>query len=231
VCGRFALSTSPTAIADHFGLDETPELVARFNVAPGQSIATISRSGEERRSILSWRRWGLVPSWAKDQKIGNRLINARAETAAEKPSFRSALRRRRCLVPADGFYEWAGTKGSKQPYLIGLEGRALFAFAGLWERWTDPGGETLESCTVLTTEATEQLSALHDRMPVIVDPVDYGLWMDPDTVEPNLVSPVIDRNLGSALDFHPVSTHVNDVHHDDSRCLEAIAGQTGFFDA
>jgi putative SOS response-associated peptidase YedK len=228
VCGRFTLSTAPTAIADHFGLDETPELVARFNVAPGQSIATISLSGEDRGSILSPRRWGLVPSWAKDEKIGNRLINARAETASEKPSFRAALRRRRCLVPADGFYEWAGTTGSKQPYFIGLEGRAPFAFAGLWERWTDPKGETLESCTLLTTDATEQLSELHDRMPVIVDPVDYRLWMNPDVKEPDLVFPMIHRNLGGALVFYPVSTHVNDVRHDDPRCLEAIAGQPSF---
>jgi putative SOS response-associated peptidase YedK len=216
-------------IAEQFGLDEIPELGARFNVAPGQAIATISVSGEERRSVLSLRRWGLVPSWSKDEKIGSRLINARAETAAEKPSFRSALRRRRCLVPADGFYEWAGPKGSKQPYFIGLEGHALFAFAGLWERWTDPAGEALESCTLLTTGATEHLSALHDRMPVIVDPVDYGLWVDPDVNEPDLVSPVIERNLGSALDFYPVSTHVNDVRHDNPRCLEAIAGQSDLF--
>jgi putative SOS response-associated peptidase YedK len=229
VCGRFTLSTSQSVIADHFGLDETPEFGARFNVAPGQEIATISVLGEERKSVLSPRRWGLVPSWAKDEKSGNRLINARAETVAEKPSFRSALRRRRCLVPADGFYEWAGPKGSKQPYFVGLGDRALFAFAGLWERWTDPEGEALESCTLLTTEATEHLSALHGRMPVIVDPVDYGLWMDPDVVEPDLVSPVIDRNLGSALDFYPISQHVNDVRHDDPRCLEAIAGQPGLF--
>ncbi len=229
MCGRFTLNTSQPVIADHFGLDEPPELGARFNVAPGQVIATISASGEGRKSVLSPRRWGLVPSWAKDEKIGNRLINARAETVAEKPSFRSALRRRRCLVPADGFYEWAGSKGSKQPYFVGLEGRALFAFAGLWERWTDPEGETLETCTLLTTEATEYLSALHGRMPVIVDPADYGLWMDPEVVEPDRVSPVIDRNLGSALDFHPISKHVNDVRHDDPRCLEAIAGQSGLF--
>ena len=229
MCGRFTLSTSPAVIADHFGLDETPELAARFNVAPGQGIATISVSGEEGRSVLTLRRWGLVPSWAKDEKIGNRLINARAETVAEKPSFRAALRRRRCLVPADGFYEWAGPKGSKHPHFIGLDGRALFAFAGLWERWADPEGETLESCTLLTTGATEHLSALHGRMPVIVDPVDYGLWMDPDVNDPDLVSPVIDRNLGGSLDFHPISKHVNDVRHDDPRCLEAIAGQPGFF--
>ena len=229
MCGRFTLSTAPTEIADHFGLDEVPELGARFNVAPGQLIATIFRAGEDRQSVLSQRRWGLVPSWAKDEKIGNRLINARAETASEKPSFRVALRRRRCLIPADGFYEWSGAKGSKQPYFIGLEGRAPFAFAGLWEHWTDSEGETLESCTLLTTEATQHLSGLHGRMPVIVDPADYGLWMDPEVKEPDLLSPVIDRNLGGALDFYPVSPHVNDVRHDDPRCLEAIAGQPGLF--
>jgi len=229
VCGRFTLSTPPTEIADHFGLDEVPELEAHFNVAPGQSIATVSVSGEGIRPVLSLRRWGLVPSWAVDSKIGNRLINARAETVAEKPSFRSALRRRRCLVPADGFYEWAGSKGSKQAYFIGLQGRALFAFAGLWERWTDPGGEVLESCSLLTTAAAERLRALHDRMPVIVDPADYGLWMDPEVKEPALVSPVIDRNLGGALQFYPISQHVNDVRHDDPRCLEASADQPEFF--
>jgi putative SOS response-associated peptidase YedK len=229
VCGRFSLSTPATEIAEHFNLDEAPALTPRFNVAPGQWIASVSQSGEERRSALSLRRWGLVPSWAKDEKIGNRLINARAETVAEKPSFRSALRRRRCLVPADGFYEWSGSKGSKQPYFIGFEGRALFAFAGLWERWTHPEGERVETCTLLTTAATEHLRELHDRMPVIVDPIDYGLWMDPDVQEPDLVSHVIDRNLGGALRFYPISDHVNDVRHDDPRCLEAIVGQAGFF--
>jgi len=229
VCGRFTLSTAPTAIAEHFGLGETPELGARFNVAPGQSIATISVSDADQRPTLSRRRWGLVPSWAKDAKIGSRLINARAETASEKPSFRSAMRRRRCLVPADGFYEWAGSKGSKQPYFIGLGDHALFAFAGLWERWTDPQGEVLESCALLTTAAAEPLRALHDRMPVIVDPVDYRLWMDPDVRDPDLVAHVIARNLGSGLVFHPVSKHVNDVRHDDPRCLEAIAVPAGIF--
>ena len=229
MCGRFSLSTPPTEIADHFGLDEEPVLEARFNVAPGQSVATVSDSGEDNRRVLSLRRWGLVPSWAKDSKIGNRLINARAETVAEKPSFRSALRHRRCLVPADGFYEWAGSKSPKQPYFIGLEGRSLFAFAGLWERWTDPEGEPLESCTLLTTAAAEHLRAVHHRMPVIVEPADYGHWLDPAVKDPDLVSPVIDRNLGNALDFYPVSQYVNDVHHDDPRCLDAIAGQPGFF--
>ena len=231
MCGRFTLSTSPTEIADHFGLDEVPQLGARFNVAPGQDIATISVVGEERGSVLRLRRWGLVPSWAKDAKIANRLINARSETAAEKPSFRSAFRRRRCLVPADGFYEWAGPKGSKQPYFIGLERRALFAFGGLWERWTDPEGEAIESCTLLTTAATEHLGALHGRMPVIVDPVDYALWMNPDVTEPDRVLPVIDRNLGGALGYYPIGKHVNDVRHDDPRCLEAIADQPAFFDS
>lgn len=229
MCGRFVLSAAPTEIAEHFGLDAVPDLQARFNVAPGQMIASISDPGGKPRSVLSMRRWGLVPAWAKDQKIGNRLINARAETVAENPSFRSALRRRRCLIPADGFYEWAGSKGSKHPYFIGFERRALFGFAGLWERWTPPEGEPLESCSLLTTAATENLRALHDRMPVIVDPVDYGLWLDPDVGQPDLLSPVIDRNLGSALAFYPISKRVNDVRHDDPRCLDAIADQAGFF--
>jgi len=229
VCGRFSLSTPPTEIAEHFHLGEAPALEPRFNVAPGQWIATIARVADEQRSVLSMRRWGLVPSWSKDEKIGNRLINARAETVAEKPSFRTALRRRRCLVPADGFYEWAGRKGAKQPYFIGFEGRALFAFAGLWERWTPPEGEPIDTCTLLTTAASEQLRTLHDRMPVIVDPHDYDLWMDPDVREPDLVSPVIGRNRGSALDFYPISHHVNDVHHDDPRCLEPISDPARFF--
>jgi putative SOS response-associated peptidase YedK len=225
VCGRFTLSTPPTEIADHFGLDAVPDLEARFNVAPGQRIATVSDSRDGGRRVLSPRRWGLVPSWAKDAKIGNRLINARAETAAEKPSFRTALRRRRCLVPADGFYEWAGRKSPKQPYFIGLEGRALFAFAGLWERWADPEGEPLESCTLLTTAAAESLRALHHRMPVIVDPSDYARWLDPAVVEPERVLPIIERNLGSALEFYPIGKYVNNVRNDDPRCVEAIASQ------
>ena len=206
-----------------------PELSARFNVAPGQQIATVSVSGEGGRPKLSLRRWGLVPSWAKDPKIGNRLINARAETVAEKPSFRTALRCRRCLVPADGFYEWAGSKSLKQPYYIGLEGRALFAFAGLWERWVDPEGEPLESCALLTTAASAQLHAVHHRMPVIVDPADYARWLDADVTEPELLAPAIERNLGGALEFYPITTYVNNVRHDDPRCLEAIAGQPEFF--
>ncbi len=229
MCGRFSLSTPPTEIAEHFHLDEVPALEPRFNVAPGQWIATIARAGDEDRSELSMRRWGLVPSWSKDEKIGNRLINARAETVTEKPSFRTALRRRRCLVPADGFYEWSGRKGAKQPYYIGLEGRALFAFAGLWERWTPPEGEPIETCTLLTTAASERLRALHERMPVIIDSSDYDLWMDPEIREPEIVSPVIDRNLGSALEFYPISHHVNDVRHDDPRCLEPISDQARFF--
>ncbi len=230
MCGRFTLSASPAAIADHFGLQETPLLEPRFNVAPGQKIATISAvSGDAQHPVFGWRRWGLVPSWAKDEKIGNRLINARSETVAEKPAFRAAIRCRRCLVPADGFYEWAGSKGSKQPYFIGLSDRALFAFAGLWERWSDPAGEPLESCTLLTTQAAEALRALHERMPVIVDRDDYALWMNPELEDPDRLAAVIDRNLGAALDFFPVSTHVNDVRRDDPRCLEAIANAPALF--
>ena len=134
MCGRFALTRPPQEIADHFDLDESPDIAPRFNIAPGQRVATVFASETEDRSVLRLRRWGLIPSWAKDERIGNRQINARAETVAEKPAYRRAFRSRRCLVPGDGFYEWSGASPPKQAYYIGLEDRAIFAFAGLWER-------------------------------------------------------------------------------------------------
>lgn len=228
MCGRFSLSTSPAAVADHFGLEQTPALEPRFNIAPGQRIATIAaESPEDARPQLRWCRWGLVPFWAKDARIGQRLINARAETAAEKPAFRNALRGRRCLVPADGFYEWTGSQGAKQPYFIAFADRALFAFAGLWERWSDPDGEVVDSCALLTRSADEKLRALHERMPVIVDPRDYALWIDPAVTQPERLSSALARSLGATLEAVAVSSHVNDVRRDDPRCIEPIAHAAG----
>ena len=165
-------------------------------------------------------RWGLIPSWADDPGIGNRLINARAETAAEKPSFRNALRHRRCLIPADGFYEWVKAgKGPKQPYLIRLKDGQPFAFAGLWESWTSPDGEVIESCTILTTEANEVLRPIHDRMPVIIAPEDYGLWLDPAT-PPKAVQEMLRSFPAEKMESQPVSTVVNDPKHETPRCVE-----------
>jgi len=176
MCGRFNLRTNPAAFVAAF--DAAPpagsgQLLLRYNIAPTQTILAVRQTGSVREAVPL--RWGLIPSWSKDAKIGARLINARADTAPDKPSFRSAFKRRRCLVPASGFYEWQGQAGAKQPYHIFPSRGGLMAFAGLWERWQPPGGDgdAVESCTILTTEANETLRDLHDRMPVILAPTDY----------------------------------------------------------
>jgi putative SOS response-associated peptidase YedK len=225
------LRAPPEEIADHFDLDEVPELVPRFNISPGQAVATVFVPDQQRASVLRLRHWGLIPSWAKDERIGNRQINARVETVSEKPAFRDAFRHRRCLVPGDGFYEWSGATSPKQPYHIGLEGRGVFAFAGLWERWRNPSGQVIESCTLLTTEANEVLSQLHSRMPVIVDPESYALWLDPDVSDLERLRPAVEGKLADTLRFNPVSFHVNDTRRDDPKCLDVADVQSTLFEA
>jgi putative SOS response-associated peptidase YedK len=221
MCGRFTLTTTPEEVARHFGLDEIPALSPRFNIAPGQAIATIARDSEGARPALALRRWGLIPAWAKDPKIGNRMINARVETVSEKPSFRSAFRKRRCLIPADGFFEWAArADGAKQPFQIALPGRRCFAIAGLWERWRDPEGASVESCTLLTTSANAKLKEVHDRMPVILDPADYATWLD---LQPGDEATLLRLARGApaeALELQAVGRRVNDPRFDDAACLE-----------
>ena len=171
MCGRFVLMTPGRSLAKRFGLEEVPDLEPRYNIAPTQMVAMIrlDRDTLQRRLVLV--KWGLIPFWAKDSSIGNRLINARAESAAEKPAFRSAFKSRRCLVPADGYYEWKKRKGGqKQPYLARNADGSPFAFAGLWERWQAPEDEIIESCTILTTDANDLTQPIHDRMPVILKP-------------------------------------------------------------
>ncbi|UCE59119.1 MAG: SOS response-associated peptidase [Phycisphaerales bacterium] len=180
MCGRFTLTASGEVVAECFGLAATPGIHPNDNVAPTQSSPVVrldQGTGERRLELL---RWGLIPSWAKDPAIGSRMINARAETVATKPSFRSALRHRRCLVVADGFYEWQKVEGRKrkQPYHIRLNDGRPFAFAGLWERWERPDGDPLDSFTVITTEPNELLRPVHDRMPVILHAGDYAQWLD-----------------------------------------------------
>ncbi len=182
MCGRYSLTTPMEAVRQLFDFPERPNLALRVNIAPSQDVAAVRLGeGEAGARHLVALRWGLIPSWAKEPGIGNRMINARAETIAEKPSFRAAFRRRRCLIPADGFYEWKTEQGRKQPYRIALESGAPFAFAGLWERWEGAGGGgAIESCTIVTTEANERLRTIHHRMPVILPPEAYDLWLDPD---------------------------------------------------
>ena len=177
MCGRFTLRAPASALATLFDGTEEPVVVPRYNIAPTQPVLLLRMNADTRHREWAFAIWGLIPSWSKDPSIGARMINARAETVAEKPSFRAAFRRRRCLIPADGFYEWQKQGSRKQPYLIGLTDDQPFALAGLWETWQGPDGSLLESCTILTTDPNELMAPLHNRMPVMLAPDDYEQWL------------------------------------------------------
>jgi putative SOS response-associated peptidase YedK len=208
------------------GDQQLPLFGARYNIAPTQDVLVVRADPSDDHRTVAMLRWGLLPSWSKGTSgSGPPMINARAETLAEKPTFRSALRSRRCLVPADGFYEWqqaaGGGKGKKQPYYIRRPDGGPFAFAGLWEKWTDPAAPlTIESCTIVTTEANAALRELHDRMPVILAPADYALWLDPGVSEPGQLQHLLAPCGVEELVAEPVTTHVNRVANDDPRCIE-----------
>jgi putative SOS response-associated peptidase YedK len=218
MCGRFLLYTSGAALAEWLGLPEVPALEPRYNIAPTQPVAAV-RAGPGGDRELVRLRWGLVPSWSTDLAIGNRLINARAETAADKPSFRVAFRQRRCLVPANGFYEWVGRAGKKQPIHFRLRERRPFAFAGLWERWQAPGGEVVESCAVLTTEANDLVRLVHDRMPVILDPDAFAPWLDPAVRDPAALGLLLRPYPADAMMASPVGSWVNNPRNEGPACL------------
>jgi putative SOS response-associated peptidase YedK len=221
MCGRYELHAHPAAIALAFGLEHPPHLHARYNVAPMQDVPVVRLNAAGQRELVQVR-WGMVPRWAKDPSIGHRMINARGETVATKPAFRNAFRRHRCLVPANGFYEWTqGADGRKQPLWIGMRDAGVFGFAGLCERWLGPDGQPLDTCTILTTQANAMIAKLHDRMPVIVGPEDYARWLDPDDVAPQeLVKPFDPERMT----YYAVSTKVNNVRHDDASCIERMPG-------
>jgi putative SOS response-associated peptidase YedK len=220
MCGRYTLSTPAGRLAEEFQLDEgSVDLTPSYNVAPTQEVAAVLEEEGKRR--LEMLRWGLIPSWADDPEIGARMINARSETAAEKPSFRSAFRRRRCLIAADGFYEWKRENGGKQPYYFHMQEGRPFAFAGLWESW-DKGGGALRTCTILTTRANSVLEGIHDRMPVILPSGAYDLWLDPDADREQLADLLIPYP-GDDLETYPVSRFVNSPRNNDERCIEPAA--------
>jgi putative SOS response-associated peptidase YedK len=209
VCGRFSQSATPEAIAEAFGLAEVPVLAPRYNIAPSQPIPIIRLDPNDCERHLSMVRWGLVPSWTKDPKTTPHPINARVETAPEKPTFRDAFRRRRCLIPADGFYEWATRDSKKQPVRYTMKDEHLFAFAGLWERWHAPDGAVLETATILTTDANALVRPVHDRMPVILAPAAYTAWLDPDRHDPASLMPLLGPYPTSEMRSYPVSPKVN----------------------
>jgi len=225
MCGRYSLKTPAETLAEHFRLAQAPAVSPRFNIAPSQPIAIVRIHAPQGDRECVQVRWGLLPSWAKDPAMGDRLINARAETVAEKPAFREALARSRCLVPADGYYEWQRQDGKgqrKQPFYIRLRDGRPFAFAGLWERWTGPDGTAVETCAILTTEPNASLRAIHDRMPVILAPNEYDQWLDPYIRQAQLLQPLFRAYPPEDMTVYPVSLRVNDPQHDDAGCIAPL---------
>jgi len=224
MCGRFTLRAPASAVAEQFALFDVAPFQPRFNVAPTQPVAVVRRMAvEEPQRELAWLRWGLIPGWAADPAIGARMINARAETAAQRPAFRAALGRRRCLVVADGFYEWQKAGPRKQPYFVRLRDDRPFGFAGLWESWEGPEQAAIESCTILTTEANELVRPIHDRMPVIVAPADYERWLDPGVQGAEAVRPLLRPYPSEAMMAYPVGPRVNSPARDDPACIQPAA--------
>ncbi len=221
MCGRFTQATPGETIAELFELGEVPRLAPRYNIAPTQQIAAVRVGGDGRRQ-LAMLHWGLVPSWAKEAAMGARMTNARAERLAEKPAFRGALRSRRCLIAADGFYEWQKLDGRKQPHFIRLRGGRPFGFAGLWERWAPAGAEPLESCTIVTTAPNELLAPLHDRMPVILERGDFASWLDPGVRDAAAVTPLLRPYPAEEMEAYPVGLRVNNPANDDPDCIEPL---------
>lgn len=227
MCGRFTMKTVPLEVIEHFRLDpradrQLPLFEPRYNIAPTQDVPVVRPGEGEWREIVAMR-WGLIPSWSKEPMKGAPLINARAETVAAKPAFRAAFKGRRCLMPADGFYEWqappAGKKGGKQPYYIHRRDDAPFAFAALWERWSGDG-PTLETSALVTTESAGWMSDIHHRAPVILSPGDYALWLDPDVTDADALRHLLEPEPHDDFVATPVSTYVNKVSNTGPRCVE-----------
>ena len=219
MCGRFTLTIDPADLRDAFpGLTFPESMAPRYNVAPSQSVAVAANNGKNQ---VEFFKWGLVPSWAQDPSIGNRMINARAESLAEKPSFRAAYKRRRCLILADGFYEWQPVTGgkSKTPMLIRLKSGEPFAFAGLWEAWHPDQEDTLLSCTVITTTPNTLMERIHNRMPVILKPEAYPLWLDPAEQPPDKLDKLLKPYPASQMTAFSVSRLVNDPKNDSPECI------------
>jgi len=230
MCGRFTLKTDTKKLAEAFAEFEVPqELPARYNIAPSQAVAVVANNGERK---VEFFQWGLIPSWAKDLKIGNQMINARAETLGEKPAFKVAYKRRRCLVLADGFYEWrtppsppsdrGGKGGGKTPMYAQLKSGQPFAFAGLWEMWRS-AEDTILSCTIITTDPNELMAEIHNRMPVILPPEAYELWLDPAERTPDQLNGLLKPYPAELMTAYPVSKLVNSPQNDSPELIEPAA--------
>lgn len=220
MCGRFYLSTSGAEIASHFALLEVPVLAPRYNIAPGQPVPVVRVSHSRGGRVLEPRHWGLVPPWAEGPRGAHRMINARSESAAERPAFRTPLARRRGLVPADGFFEWMHRGRSSRPFAIHRRDGGLLALAALFERWRGPDDRVLDSCAILTTEANGAVRPIHDRMPVILRPQDFEAWLDPAQTDPEAILPLLRPCPDAELALHPVDPRVNDPRCDEPGLIE-----------
>jgi putative SOS response-associated peptidase YedK len=220
MCGRFTLRADPKALNELLPVFEQLELFPRYNIAPSQDVLAVRQRQEATGPEAATLRWGLVPHWAKDAKHGS--INARAETLAGKPMFRSAYRKRRCLIPADGFYEWQKVGKAKQPFYIRMKDDQPFAFAGLWEHW-EHDGEIVNSCAIVTTRANEILQPFHDRMPVILERAAYERWLDADAKSNEDLEPLLRPYSSEAMTAFGVSTLVNNARHEEAGCIEPLA--------
>jgi putative SOS response-associated peptidase YedK len=222
MCGRFTLTVDPSQLQKAFPWLSVPaQFSPRYNIAPSQPVAVVPNNGQNK---LDFFIWGLIPSWSKDPSIGNRMINARAETLAEKPSFRNAFRRRRCLVLADGFYEWKKSPDGKGkiPMYIQLETNNPFAFAGLWEIWNSTEGSEVHSCTIITTNPNDFMSSIHNRMPVILPEDQYSVWLSQGEMDPKILQPLLQPFTSEKLIAYPVSKAVNNPRNDTKDCIQPI---------
>jgi putative SOS response-associated peptidase YedK len=223
MCGRYRLSRRKQIIEEYF--ETAPwddDWDPRFNIAPTQPVPVVRLHPKESVRQISMMKWGLIPHWAKDPSIATSTINAKSETAATKPAFRDPFRLRRCLVPADGFYEWKKTGTSKQPFCFEVAEEELFAFAGLWDGWKNPEGQWIKTCSILTTTPNAVTSAVHDRMPVILDPGSYDLWLDPGIQNVAVVSELLKPYDARSMRCYPVSTRINHVANDDGECSRPV---------
>jgi putative SOS response-associated peptidase YedK len=223
MCGRYRLSRRKQIVETHFSSASGDEdWNPRYNIAPTQLVPVIRQNPKQPIRELSLLRWGLIPSWMKDSSGAAMMINARSETAGTKPAFRDALKSRRCLIPADGFYEWQRVGKTKQPYCFEVGNAQMFAFAGIWDRWKDPSGTWVKTCSILTTTPNAVTSAVHDRMPVILDPDSYDLWLDPGVQDASWASELLKPYDAQLMRCYPISTRINHVANDDEACSAPV---------
>jgi len=223
MCGRYVLSDPVASLCKLFGIDIQALLTPRFNIAPTQSVPIVRNAPDNGQREFKFVRWGLIPKWAKDDSAGAKMINARAETITEKPSYREAFKRRRCLIPTTGFYEWKRIGKSKEPFYIRMKDRQPFAMAGLWESWQPSEGAAVESCTIITTGPNEIMRPIHDRMAVIVAPENYATWLDPATKDTGKLSGLLRPFDAQKMEAIPVSNYVNSAAHEGPQCINPSA--------